>query len=177
MIIAIHGKASSGKGTVADIIGKLLPPYSIISFADAVKNEVLNMFPQAQKECLFGPSEKRAEKLPESNLTHRDVLLRIGKLGRDVDPEFWIKKLNFSLSLYHFSCNIIIPDLRFKNEYQFCKESGHILWKIVRDDYTKIDDESETELDDYQDSAWDAIVDNNQGLEHLESQVKKLLKI
>lgn len=73
----------------------------------------------------------------------------------------------------------IIPDLRFRNEFQAIKDRGGLTITIDRDyDKTnpKYKHQSETDLDDYRDK-FDYIIDNNSSIEMLAKQVKTILTL
>ena len=73
--------------------------------------------------------------------------------------------------------NIIIDDLRFKNEYEAVKSRGGVTIRIERDFFSIISNnehQSEADLDDIQD--WDYKINNSGSLEDLIEQVKVILK-
>lgn len=73
----------------------------------------------------------------------------------------------------------IIPDLRFKNEFQAIKDRGGLTIRIDRNydkENPKFNHQSETDLDDYRDK-FDYILDNNGSIEDLAKQVKVILQL
>lgn len=182
--IAISGKAKSGKNTVANIILKeicknnRLQHEQLIAFADPIKEIVLQMFPTAKKECLYGPSEKRSEiisdNLFDSNgnlLTYRQALMDIGSMARKYNSNIWVEM--FDKKFKKMSGDIIIAtDLRFMEEFNYLKNNNFFLIKIKRDDITKIDHPSETTQDNIEICNFNYVLDNNGDLKNLEHTIK-----
>lgn len=196
MKIAIHGKASSGKGTAAEMISRHLPPVSgpgvgflvpIRSLADPIKETIEFLIREENEKYktpenlpndelfqnLFGSSELRNNKLPDSEMTCREACILLGRFGRKINPNFWINKI---IKESKHNSSIIIPDVRFKNEFEALKKEGFIMIKINRNQYTKIDDESETDLDEYEDSKFDFVIDNNGNKKDLKLKLQAMIE-
>lgn len=194
---AISGKAGSGKDTVcsyildkicADKKNKHLMPSGSISkmaLADPIKEMILIMFPQAKKECLFGDSNKRNEIIPEAfkdgkPLTYRQLLIDIGTgLGRGYNQDIWLKNLDtriFKLNKKkHKPDAIIVPDIRFKNEFNYMKNNGFHMIRLLRDELSRIDHISETQQEDILDSDFDFVIINNSSLLDLKNKTFDIL--
>lgn len=69
--------------------------------------------------------------------------------------------------------NILISDLRFRNEAEMLKKNGFILIKINRKHKNVDNHISENELNDY--VGWDYIIDNNKSLNHLYMYIDKII--
>lgn len=179
MKIALHGKAKSGKGTAALFLKQKLlndnKEVVLTAFASYIKEMVIDMLPSSYKDearrCLFGPSELRETKVLGSNLSFRDLLLAIGKLGRSIDEDFWINK---TFDLVRLNENVIIEDLRFRNEFNSCKKNGYKIIKIKRLNHTHIDDISENDLNLFEDSMFDFVIDNNNDICSFQDDLNKL---
>lgn len=172
MKIAISGKAKTGKDTLAIELAKNNPGLSFCGFADSIKHAANEMFPQMDKNNLWGESSLREEKIPGTGVSYRQALLDIGKLGRSYDPDFWIKNTFNRIANQN---NIIIKDLRFVNEYNFLKEKGSFLVRIKRKDHSVINDVSDTEQDNLTDDMFDFIIENDKNLAFLYEKAKLLL--
>lgn len=184
--IALCGKANSGKNTAAncivnsliDIDGKL--PKFIYAFADPIKEMLKLMFPQIPKKHLYKSSQFRNEiilgaidKLGNP-LTIRQALLDIGTgLGRSYKDTVW-------LDAFDSRCNkikgnkgiLIVPDLRFYNEFEFLKNKGFYIIKINRVTNSVINHSSETEQDKIPINQFNYVIDNNKSLEELKLTIK-----
>ena len=202
--LAIHGKAKTGKNTVAKLIHEICN-YDVYetAFALPVKNELINLF-GIDREYLFGPSQKRQELYdPIEEVTYRDLLIQFGEFCKKYDPNIWIKKTETSILKDYFSPElkqpedivinqnslylntyfklkeyklILITDLRFMREYEWLKKEGFKILKLTRsnNDYSN-NDLSETELDKMADNFYDYHVFNDGTLDDLSSQVRDLL--
>lgn len=190
--LAFCGKARSGKNTVANMFAKHLselnPEYSSVktfAFADPIKEMILKMFPGANKDHLYGPSEFRSYPIPgvynsdQKPVTYRDMLTGIGQLGRSYCDTVWIDNL-FNRMQEHLSNNktniIIVTDLRFINEFEALRNDGFILCKIKRREYTKINDISELQQDGIPEESFDILINNNKALEYLDNKVSDIVK-
>ena len=178
--LAIHGKAKTGKNTVAKLIHEICD-YDVYetAFALPVKNELINLF-GIDREYLFGPSQKRQELFKEG-VAYRDLLIQFGQFCKKYDPEIWIKKTNQNILTIELDQPIqykliLITDLRFMREYEWLKKEGFKILKLTRsnNDYSN-NDISETELDSLADHFYDYHVDNHRTLDDLSLKVRDLL--
>lgn len=173
-LIAISGKLGHGKDTFADIIIEELKKQDFkrkvqkLAFANPIKEAVSNMFPQLDTNVLYGPSELRKTKIegfinPETGetLTVRNVLTQLGAFGRRYCPNIWIlSTMATAQKLISNGYIVIIVDGRFINEISYIKLYGGKVIRIVRPDITfTINDQSETDLDNYHD--FDKVIIND----------------
>lgn len=165
LIIAISGKAESGKDTLAKFIarGYIHGVVEIKHFADEVKYVAKNVFGWNGEKDVKG----------------RDLLQMIGDGGRAYNSEIWVDKF---LSQVEISCAsgvdvLIVPDTRYENELynlskwaeknccDFCairiERPNH---KNSLTEWQKVNS-SEVALDDYTD--WDYTIDNKGSLNDL----------
>jgi hypothetical protein len=193
--IGICGKAKSGKNTTASIIleelaaieGKKSLLSETIAFADPIKEIILKMFPTARKSCLFGASELRSNVIGPNlfdldglPLTYRQALIDIGSNARKYSPNIWVdcfdKKyqqiINNDLNQSQKTEIIIVPDLRFKEEFDYLKQNNYFLIKINRDDVTKINHDSETAQEKFKSSDFNFILNNDEDISQLRKYVK-----
>ena len=184
--IAISGKANAGKNTLADMLGKILKPnnYRIIAFADPIKRIVLEMFPSANEEFLWGPSALRNTKIEgavdslKNHLTYRQVLLDLGKLGRSYNSDIWIDA-TIQHTNKHLRSNpddlIIIADVRFRNELSALKRDGFTVCRITRPTNNfELNDISEVDLDGVPDSEFHFVIHNDGSINSLAEKAKNL---
>jgi len=96
--------------------------------------------------------------------------------GRAKSPDLWI---NIALKTIrqHTNENILITDLRFKNEYEALKNEGFTVVRIIRDNRTIDRDPnhiSENQLTN-QEVNWDFVLENNTTMVDLHSKLDELL--
>ena len=124
MIIALAGSKGSGKNYAGDIITQLYN-FKQIAFADPVKSVIKSTFKLDSDEeyDVF----KRSEHLVMGSVIHgRDIVLNVGMAMREVNSNFTLEYAD------QFKKQpIVITDLRFDNEYQWCVDNNVIIIKIV----------------------------------------------
>lgn len=188
--IAISGKAGSGKNTVAELLGlelasknaELRSCYKIFAFADPMKEMILKMYPQTNPDVLWGPSHLRATLLPNSDLTYRQLLLDLGKLGRGYDKNIWINAILHFVDQYvqQNQSNIaFIADVRFKNELNSITQQDFFKIRVVRPNHQtgfSSTDISEIDLDDVSADAFDLVLTNDGTMDQLRSQISIIAK-
>jgi hypothetical protein len=122
--LLIAGNRVVGKDTFFNILSrKLNVPIKRIAFADYLKEMLEGV-------CLAFFNKKIGDLNSYEKETFRPVLLTVGKLGRELDLDFWVKKavdqIDHSFSLYVFT------DVRYLNEYEFLNKKFpgqcHLLW-------------------------------------------------
>ena len=125
-LILVHGKARSGKGEVAK---RLCEKYGYVEvgFADYLKELAVEVFGWSAEEIW-------TNRTPES----RKFMQLLGEIGRMVDPDFWIKKLEERLKGKYKDKNIVISDLRYENEAVWGRHNNGQLWIIKRPDAEKM---------------------------------------
>jgi hypothetical protein len=203
--VAISGKANTGKNTIfnsiktniehakynSNLLDEQLSTYltcfkklEIVlyqAFADPIKEMVMAMFNKANQECLYGASKLRNEIIPGTKLTYRQVLINLGKLGRDYDFDHWIKeydnRLSNRLQTVQEKTMIICTDLRYRNEFDYLKKNNYYLIRVKRDSDSSsiINDSSETSQDEINDKEFDAIIDNNSSFNNLENKILSIV--
>ncbi len=172
MKIAISGKMGSGKTTLAQALDTNHVFY-ILSFADGVR-DVGKVYFRMSKDDLSGPNKDRQK------------LQHIGQKMREIDPDVWVNNLlYYSEGMQKFLDgnvnNLVVDDMRLKNEFDALKEAGYIMVRIVADKetresrmgvaFTNTDDITETDLDDVQNPMdpnidkegrkWDVVIKND----------------
>lgn len=188
--IGISGKANSGKNTLSEIIHQELDiynhkgkdQYQIISFADPVKEIARQMFPKISRQKFYGPSKNRSYIIPnaldknKNPLTIRQLLIDIGTDAKLYNKDIWLN--NFDNTLKKAEKNniklVIVSDIRFKNEFNYLKNNGFYLIRLLRKDHTIINDASEMEQDEISDKEFNSIILNDSSLEDLQESVIKI---
>lgn len=142
MIIALSGRAGSGKSTVADVLKKIVPfdaPIVQMAFADPMKKFAKEVFDFTDHQ-LYGPSEARNgpdlrfTRPDGTPLTPRYALQTLGtEWGRNCDPEIWVKYA-MRKALEHEACGyvVLITDCRFLNEAKAVNAAGGRVWYVDR---------------------------------------------
>lgn len=158
MKVMFFGKQRAGKDTAADYLVRRYG-FTKISLATPLY-EILEKY--------YGVYEKDRQKL-----------IDLGKGTRLVDPDVWAK---YALREASFYDHVVIPDVRFPNEYMLLLRSGFIPVKIEadvvirssREGYTPEheNDPSEKYVDMFE---WDWIIDNNGTLVELYEQIDLLI--
>ena len=132
IIYAISGKLKTGKTTLANLL-----PYKRIAFGDILKQEV--------SETLGIPLE---DLYNENKAKYRKILQWYGTdYRRAQDPLYWVKKFDLLLP----DEPIIVDDVRFIEEAEYCKSKGAKLIRLEPyEGYSYYSNHrSETALDNY----------------------------
>lgn len=140
MIFGLVGFIGSGKGTVGDI---LVQDHGFIreSFAAPLKDAVANIFGWS-RALLEGDTKESREwrERPDPfwskqfgrDFTPREALQLMGtEAGREVfHPNLWIASLTKRVESY--TTNVVVTDVRFKNEIAAIQKIGGIIIRVVR---------------------------------------------
>lgn len=187
MIIAIHGKAGSGKDTVGKMIQQYEKSFEIRKFADKLKDIVCIILNCGREEL-----EDRAfkeSKIDWLNLSVRELMQFIGtELFREqIHPDIWVKllmndykeigKYDYSKDDFVVSYpNWVITDLRFKNVYLYLKNNYKdvVFIKINRPGIKSLNHSSEFDLEG-DDITWDYVIENDCTLEELSKKINKIV--
>lgn len=173
-LIAISGKLGSGKDEIYTMIRDLLPKKSVsrLGFADSLKEELAIML---WPSCL-GDYPRRMEKVAYINGNKKHFRLMLQGLGTDYRrqlcaDDYWLDK--FDMKLQYLNCDVVVvPDVRFENEYNHIVALGGDLWRVERIGEPN-DHISEIELDKHE---FDVRLSNTGTLSYLKSQVEQALK-
>lgn len=187
MIIALHGKAGSGKDTVGKMIQQYEKSFEIRKFADKLKDIVciiLNCGREELEDRTFKES-----KIDWLNLSVRELMQFIGtELFREqIHPDIWVKllmndykeigKYDYSKDDFVVSYpNWVITDLRFKNVYLYLKNNYKdvVFIKINRPGIKSLNHSSEFDLEG-DDITWDYVIENDSTLEELSKKINKIV--
>lgn len=175
MIIGLSGYAQVGKDTVAQI---LVEDYGFtrIAFADIIRTAVYLLDPIVNLEGMrlqhlvdkYGWDT--AKQVPE---VRRLMQVMGSEIGRDlIDEQIWIELTMLNIKP---ETNIVISDVRFKNEAEEIKFQGGDVWRITRIERDAPINlhRSETELDTWN---FDEYISNNGTLGDLYKAIAEIMK-
>lgn len=168
MKIAISGKAGSGKSALAKFF---IEEHNLkhISFAKKVKEIAMDLFGLSYDEA-FGANK------------NREVLQGIGQKMREIDHDVWVKYL-----ARQNDDNVVLDDLRYKNEYQLLKDNGFIMVRVLAPQELRqqripntfpenTEHISEIDLDDIPFEEWDVTINNVSDIEYLRKCSNKIIE-
>lgn len=170
-IIGIHGAARSGKDTVGEIIySRLLglnQPLEITSFAKSIK-QMLNVGLSIPNVWLH--SNIKDEVIDGFDCTPRHMMQTLAtEWGREmIHPDIWVMSLHESIK--NTKKTYIIPDVRFQNEADYCRQHGILLHVVGRGGINS-DHVSEKGLEVKE---GDVVLDNSGSIEDLKKQIMEL---
>lgn len=120
--ILISGERFSGKDTVADYFVEK-HQYTKIALADTLKEHVANLFDFPVAWCYNREGKKKV--IPfTGGRTVGEILVTEGVHIRNTyNPEFWCRKLLRRIRNTELR-DVVIPDCRFANEYEFFKKKN-----------------------------------------------------
>lgn len=183
--IAISGKANSGKNTLSNLISsKLFNTFGkaeLLAFADPIKKMIEIAYPDLPKEYLYGSSDLRSKIIPGAfkhgvPLSVRQLLIDLGNdFGRLYKKDIWISNFDFHFNkLVSQNTNVIVTDLRFRNEFDHLNSLDFYKIRIIRNESLRINDLSETDQELIKNSEFDCIIDNNCSLSDLSEKVENI---
>lgn len=191
-VLAITGKAQSGKSTAREILRKLVKKrygdkdwhVEWTPFAGKLKEIAFDLFRWDGDKELYYPMEGTDEELikpiPDAG---RQLLINIGQVMRSIRPAVWAEYI-YNLIRERVDDRLkntiyVVDDLRFKNELDVMNRFGKdfVLIKIHRNEQLDIDDISEKDLDDLDENKYNLIIDNNGTEEDLEKEIAKILPL
>lgn len=125
-LISISGFARSGKDTLAEAINQTVGECKKLSFAYQLKVDLNNLLKSSFGISAFTEDDKEKKIV-------RPILMAYGQAARQIDPNFWIKKVAKSINEYKnytfaeisaANTYVTISDQRFANEYLWSKSMG-----------------------------------------------------
>ena len=185
MLIGLHGKARSGKSTVAMHFGDV-HGFSELSFAGPLKAMVMSLF-DLELEQVYDEEQKEKIDL-RYGMSPRRILQYLGTdVFRQMYPDIWV---DYLIRKYKreskFGDRFVVSDVRFKNEKEAIEKEGGVVWKIVRRDNPGTSSgvhghASECDLDFVDDSSYAALLVAESGdieglLGKADAELKKLLE-
>ena len=132
-IIGITGPAGSGKDTAADYLLQRLPHgYRKRSFAQPIK-EMVQTGLNLSTEQVYGSDKDIVDE--RYGITPRRMLQTLGtEWGRElVHPDVWVKAMEAVNAVPGYG-ELVIPDVRFKNEAEFVRANGKLIHIVGRNE-------------------------------------------
>lgn len=176
-IIAIGHQKRVGKDTFAKMLQKQLGEQNciILSIAQPLKEIVADALGISLATLEDWKNEEIKLKYKDYSISVRDILINFGngKMKEIFTKQVWIKQVvrraDASTAKY-----IIIPDFRFKEEFDFLTTFFYsvVTIKVVRGDVLPTN-KADKNLQHF---SFDFVVDNNGGLKDLEQKAKELSK-
>jgi hypothetical protein len=180
LFIGIAGYKRAGKDTTAKMLIEELQKFDIIAtrraFADKLKEEVAEFLsdfcPKYSTEEYLGIMHSDGQEKEQ----YRLLMQWWGTEGRRqmFDQMYWLDQLTEYAQKID-SQVLIIPDVRFINEINFCKEKPGLVVFVKRPGCDPSDHASEREIENYDN--WDFVVDNSEDLEYIREQVVLLANV
>jgi len=144
MLVAINGRARSGKDTFAVMLAEelyniLRSKFVLMAFAKDLKDKVQQDF-DLHYDQLWGDDKEiedkryikpRIENEDIQYWTAREILQEYGQFFRTIDYDFWVKSLFRTIDYKEYK-NIIITDVRHRNEADAVIKRDGFLIRIVR---------------------------------------------
>lgn len=153
-LIGVCGDIGAGKSTVANIL-KHEHGFAQVSLAYPLKKLAIEIF-GLESRHVFGTQTEKDEPIPHVRgadgepRTARYILEYLGtEAFRTVDPDVWAKlarrrivelinpslermEANTEAKPRHAPRRVVVPDVRFPNEFERLRELGGVVWKVVR---------------------------------------------
>jgi hypothetical protein len=177
-IVAICGLKRSGKDTIADILCQHFQ-YKKVKIASPLKDALKTLF-QLTDAQVEGDDKDIID--PRWGVEPRRLMQFIGtevmqfhlqEVLPDVGRTFWIKRLieeHITRSDTH-SERLVIPDLRFKHEYELLAKHHAVFWRVER--FQKEDcNETHSSEREYLDIPVEHVFLNNGSRDNLEQLVR-----
>jgi len=180
-IIGLTGYHGSGKTSVANILNEYFPGnFMIIHLADKLKEEASDFF-NIPRDVFYSPTKK--DKVlslpvePADRISHaicdgiganryftpRDLLVAYGAFRRFYRPTYWLDEV---IGKWEGNEILLVPDIRYRNEYNYLRDIGGKLIRVERTDIKRRrNDPSETEQESF---SPDWLVISPPGLDKLE---------
>lgn len=165
-ILLISGKAGSGK----DLVASMLPGWKRVAFADILKDQVSSEF---DIDRLSLDTQAGKAEVNHLGITNRRLLINYGTFKRSRDVNYWVKGVRYLITDNNWE-NIVIPDFRFPNEFEYLKKrlpkSEYVIKTLLidRNSCIRINDPTETSLVDFN---FNFTIHNNSSIEELKKKV------
>ena len=165
-LIGLYGFMRGGKDTVGDHLTNAYG-YKRLAFGDPLRKVVYELYPEAQTD--------RTE--------YRRRMQDIGQHLRAYDPGVWRDWVNRQIAEYRkYGFRVVVTDIRQPNEYEALRALGafivrvdcpmSIIEKRAGAEIALIGHETERHYGEY---VPDTVINNNSTLEHLYSEVDRLI--
>jgi hypothetical protein len=176
-IIGISGKATAGKDTVAYYYSKYSKDRcTILHFADSLKDCCQGLLiPFGTYDMSLQETKKLIIPWMGKDYTVRNLLQDVGNAFRDsITPDFWVNIMIGKIAAINKNGSIdtiLIPDVRYPNEFRMIKDLGGEVWRVERPNIEIMNHVSEIALDDY---TFDKVIENKGTITDLQNTIKCL---
>ena len=141
MIIGISGSARSGKDTFFNLLCKYYGKPNFFqrhAFADQLKNDLKSLIKRKFDINIAKCSDEEKELI-------RPLMVSYGKLARNINQDYWIKKLMNKILPYKNTKIPVITDVRYPNEQRYLKAhfDDCINVHISREGFLPVNEEEE----------------------------------
>lgn len=173
-LVALTGKAHSGKDLTAQLLGYAEPGYMRIALADPLKNAARSVFGLTYEQTCG--SQVKEDSVHYWGMSPRQMFQRFGdamkaQFGEDV----FVKRWEMQYEAVRVFRNVVVPDCRCDVEANRFRELGGIVVEIRRGTgLVGATGEHPTELG--LSTLPDFIIDNRGDIEQLQSEVRRLLE-
>lgn len=178
-IVCVSGRAGTGKTTVADYL--IDKEYVSVSFATPIKEVISQLFGW-DMSILEGTSpEMRVLKEtlvhPIFKITPRQAMQKVGAAFRSIREDFWIRTAEIRINdLIQQGKKVVIPDLRFNNEYNLLKSmNARMICLYTQDSDLIKDPKLDVSENEYIDFAHEMIMIKNKKDKTLFDEVEFLI--
>lgn len=143
MIVGLVGFAKSGKDTAA----ANMPGFTRFAFADPLKRDIQFLLDRVDRDINH----------PETKEFVRPLLVEWGRTARKFDPLFWVKRtmdrmLGYVEERHRINGggfdNIVLTDVRYKNEYEAIEDAGGRCLYIERTGVGPANEEEEKSIEE-----------------------------
>lgn len=171
MIIAIGFRKQSGKDTVANMLLESYG-YSKVGISYRLKKFAVESLGLTWEDAETESGKARYNSLFQC--TNRELLQKIGHgFRKSFGEDIWLRMLKERLSQ---AGNLVIPDLRYRNEFDFIHSLGGKCVRIDRKTAVRNTHISENQLALVGEKEWDYVIDNNHDLNHLHLEVEAMME-
>ncbi len=147
LIIALTGYRRSGKDSIAEHL-RSSHRFTVVSFADPIRQVMIDGL---GLDASYISGEMRGHEIPPLSTTYRELAMALGHdWGRKmIQEDMWILLLNrrlrqirnYGLNVTRRPARIVITDVRYKNEMEYCRSITSNVWHINRDGFGPFDNE------------------------------------
>lgn len=126
-IIAIAGRAGSGKDTAANFINRQNNIYCKYRFADPIKRTIKTLFDFTEEQIEDRHLKEQTDL--RWGFSPREAMQRFGtEFGRDLKDDIW---LTFASRAVEKNNYLVISDCRFENEADWVRQNDGVIIQII----------------------------------------------
>lgn len=134
IIIGLTGNAGTGKDTVRQILEG--QGFMGMAFADPIRAMLRELLlGNGIGDHYINSREFKEAIIPELGVSYREMAQTLGtEWGRSLQADFWLRLASaYVADLEHEGCTqIVVSDVRFRNEADWVRERGGVIWRVVR---------------------------------------------